>query len=171
MYVTRQLKYVGSSSSQGSLSIHTHSAPKSPFQKPRAVPSTCECAVLTSGSRGNVNVSNILETTETNFFFPQVWASKRSPSSIYVYSVPKREQTLKRAGMGFIFMMYTLPPLLLDLINNTLCSIHPRGKGEPTFLSFREKYHLSPPIFAPKPLFALVVTPWHLNVILTHLHT
>lgn len=61
-------------------------------------------------------------------FFPQVGVSRRSPSPKYDYSAPKREHILKRAGMVFIFMMYTLPPLLLDFINSTLCSIHRRAK-------------------------------------------
>lgn len=80
-------------------------------------------------------VSHILGTTKTNFFFPQIEASKRSHSSKYFYSASNREQIFKKAGVGFIFTMYTLPSLLLDFINNTLCSIYPRAKvnGIPFF--------------------------------------
>lgn len=73
-------------------------------------------------------ISNILETAKTNFFSPQMGTSKRSHSSKCVYSVTNREQILKRAGLGVIFMMYTLLGLLLDFMNNTLCSIYPRAK-------------------------------------------
>lgn len=69
------------------------------------------------------------EIAETKSFFLKMGAPKRSYSSKCVYSVSNREQILKRAGLGVIFYdVYTLPGLLLDFINDTLCRIYPRTK-------------------------------------------
>ena len=70
-----------------------------------------------------------LEIVKSKSFFLKMGASKRSHSSncVYsVYSVCNREQILKRARLGVIFMM--LPGLLLDFINNSLCSTYPGTK-------------------------------------------
>ena len=69
------------------------------------------------------------EIAETKSFFLKMGAPKRSYSSKCVYSVSNREQILKRVGLGVIFHdVYTLPGLLLDFINDTLCRIYPRTK-------------------------------------------
>lgn len=51
-------------------------------------------------------VSNMWGMTKTKLFFHRMRASKRSPSLKYVYSVSNREQILKRAEIGLIFMMH-----------------------------------------------------------------
>lgn len=108
-YVTRQLKHVGSRSSQGFLCIHIHSV-SSLFQKSWLLLASVNILSLhTCGSRENAMiVSNISGLTKTNFFFTEweYWKETIHWNMFIVILFPTENKFLRGQRWGLFYDTY-----------------------------------------------------------------